>query len=515
MNLGPRGTRRPGLNRAPGSFPPMAYASLGEFLAALESQGDLKRIRAPVSRDLEITEITQRVLRADGPALLFENVTGSSMPVVMNLLGSPRRIALALGVPTVDAAAERVSKLTHLRPPAGLMGALMDPTGTLETLSTLRSLAPRRVRSGPVQETEWDRVDLDRLPILRCWPGDGGRTITFPVVITKDPESGEPHTGIYRLQQYGPDTLGFHVQIHRVGASNLRKAAALGKKLEVAVVLGADPAVMFSGLAPVPEGISNFVFAGFLRSEPVELVPARTVDLEVPAQAEIVLEGYVDPSERKVEGPFGDHTGYYSAPEPFPVLHVTHVTKRAHPVYLSTVTGKPPTEDAVLGKAVERVFLPVIRLLLPEIVDMNLPMEGLFINVGIISIRKSYPEQPRKVMHALWGLGQMMFARYLVIVDADVDPHDLSEVLYRVGLQADPAEDTERSYGPVDQLSISNPIPNQGAKIGFDATRKRPEDGFPRPWPEEIRMDPAVTARVDELAKSDPTLRALLERRTP
>ena len=473
------------------------------------------RISRPVSRDLEITEVTQRVLRADGPALLFENVPGATMPVVTNLFGSPRRIAAALGAESVDAVAERVERLVHLRPPAGIMGAVRDLSGTIETLSTLRSLAPKRVRSAPCQEVEESSVDLGRLPILKCWPKDGGRTVTFPVVITKDPETGEAHTGIYRLQQYGPDTLGMHFQVHRVGANNYRKWATRGEKMPVAAVIGADPASVFSGLAPVPEGISNFVFAGFLRGEPVDLVPARSVDVEVPANAEIVLEGYVDPTERAVEGPFGDHTGYYSAPEPFPIFHVTRVTHRNRPVYLGTVTGKPPTEDAVLGKAVERIFRPVIRMILPEIVDMNLPMEGLFINVGIVSVRKSYPEQPRKVMHALWGLGQMMFVRYLVVVDDDVDVHDLSEVLYRVGLQADPERDFEISHGPVDQLSISNPVPNIGAKVGIDATRKRAEDGFPRPWPEEIRSDPAAAAAAERVMHEDPVLARLLGRPKP
>ncbi len=490
----------------------MGFDSLGEFLEALEARGDLLRIRGPVSRDLEITEITRRTVLADGPALLFENVVGASMPVAMNVLGSARRIAFALGAERLDEPAERISRLVRLRPPAGIVGALRDLSGTLEALETLRSLAPKRVRSGPAQEVEEPVVDLDRLPILRCWPGDGGRTVTFPVVITKDPETGEPHTGIYRLQQYGKDTLGFHAQIHRVGANNLRKWAARGERMPVAVAVGVDPATLLAGLAPVPEGISNFVFASFLRGAPLELTRARTVDLEVPARAELVLEGYVDPSERAVEGPFGDHTGYYSAAEPFPVLHVTHVTHRAHPVYLSTVTGRPPTEDSVLGKAVERIFLPVVRLILPEIVDMNLPEEGLFINLAVIAIRKAYPGHPRKVMHALWGVGQMMFTRYVVVVDHDVDVHDLREVLYRVALQADPERDFERVHGPVDQLSISNPVPNFGAKLGIDATRKGPEDGFPRPWPEEIRMDPEVVRKVDALFAAEPALRALASR---
>jgi 4-hydroxy-3-polyprenylbenzoate decarboxylase len=490
----------------------VTFRNLGEFLTRLEASGDLVRVKRPVSRDLQITELTQRSLRADGPALLFENVSGSTMPVVTNLLGSPRRIATALDAESVDAVAERVGHLVHLRPPAGILGAVRDLSGTIEALSTLRSLAPKRVRSGPCQEVIETSVDLDRLPILKCWPKDAGRTVTFPVVITSDPDTREPHTGIYRLQQYGPDTLGMHFQVHRIGANNYRKWAARGERMPVAAVLGVDPATVFSGLAPVPEGISNFVFASFLRSEPLELVPGHSVDLEVPAQAEIVLEGYVDPTERHEEGPFGDHTGYYSAPEPFPVFHVTCITHREHPVYLTTVTGKPPTEDAVLGKAVERIFLPVIRLVLPEIVDMNLPVPGLFINVGVVSVRKSYPDHPRKVMHALWGLGQMMFCRYLIVVDDDVNVHDLSEVLYRVGLQADPARDLELSQGPVDQLSISNPVPNIGGKVGIDATRKRPEDGFPRAWPEEIRSDPEAVRAAEQTIRDDPALARLLGR---
>jgi len=493
----------------------VAFRSLGDFLAALEAQGDLVRVRAPISRDLEISELTQRVHRADGPALLFENVAGATMPVVTNVLGATRRIALALGVRDLREVADRVARLTRLRPPAGIAGALRDLEGTIEMLSSVRALAPKRVRSGPCQEVEEGQVDLERVPILKCWPKDGGRTVTFPVVVTSDPETGAQHAGIYRLQQYGPSTLGMHFQVHRVGANNYRKWSARGERMPVAVVIGAEPATVFSGLAPVPEGISNLAFAGLLRSEPVEVVPARSVPLEVPAHAEIVLEGYVDPTERAVEGPFGDHTGYYSAPEPFPVLHVERITRRERPVYLASVTGKPSTEDAVLGKAVEQIFLPVIRLVLPEVVDLNLPQEGLFINVAVVSIRKSYPGHARKVMHALWGLGQMMFARYIVVVDEDVDVHDLSEVLYRVGLQADPGHDLEHVEGPVDQLSISNPLPNFGGKVGIDATRKRPEDGFPRPWPEEIRSDPSAVAAAERVIRSEPALDRLWKRPPP
>jgi 4-hydroxy-3-polyprenylbenzoate decarboxylase len=493
----------------------MAFRSLGDFLAALEAAGDLVRVKAPVQRDLEIAEFARRVIASDGPALLFENVPGATMPVAMNVLGSSRRLSMAFGTKDLDEPAERISRLLKLRPPSGIGAALKDLGGTIDMLGTLRSLGPKRVGSGPCQEVETDAVDLDQLPILRCWPGDGGRTVTFGVAVTSDPETGEAHTGIYRLQQYSPTTLGFHAQIHRVGRINLRRWAARGERMPVAIAIGADPVTLFASLAPVPEGVSKYAFASFLRGEPLELVRCRTVDLEVPAHSEIVLEGYVDPSEEKVEGPFGDHTGYYSEPEKFPVVHVTHLTRRERPVYLSTVTGKPPTEDAVLGKAVERVFLPVVRLVLPEIVEMNLPVEGLFINVGIVSIRKAFPDHPRKVMHALWGLGQMMFTRYLVVVDEDVDVHDLSEVLYRVGLQADPGRDFEIVQGPVDQLSISNPVRNVGAKVGIDATRKSLAEGFPRPWPEEIRPDPATVRNVEALLAQDPVLRRLVGRASP
>ncbi|MGI0053613.1 MAG: menaquinone biosynthesis decarboxylase [Thermoplasmata archaeon] len=487
----------------------MVARSLAEFLRDLESAGDLVRVASTVDPELEIAELTQRTIRRDGPALFFEKVRGHEMPVVTNLLGSPRRIARALGVSDVEESAAKIGRLVHLKPPAGIAGALRDLGGTLQTLEILRSLAPKRVRSAPCQEVVEERVDLNRLPILKCWPGDGGRTITFPVVITSDPETGECHTGIYRLQQYGPDTLGFHAQLHRIGRNNYRKWCARGERMPVVAVLGAPPAALFAGLAPVPEGISNFVFAGFLAGEPIELVRARSCEIELPAQSEIVLEGYVDPVERRLEGPFGDHTGYYSAPEEFPVFHVTQITRRDRPVYLGTVTGRPPTEDSVLGKAVERVFLPVVRLVLPEIVDMELPPEGIFINVAIVSIRKAYPFHARKVMHALWGLGQMIFTRYVIVVDHDVNVHDLKEVLYRVGLQADPERDLELVHGPVDQLSISNPVPNLGAKVGIDATKKTAEEGFPRPWPEEVRADPATAERVDELLRRDPGLARL------
>jgi 4-hydroxy-3-polyprenylbenzoate decarboxylase len=285
-----------------------------------------------------------------------------------------------------------------------------------------------------------------------------------------------------------------------------------GEEMPVAVVLGADPTTLFSGVAPVPEGLSKFAFSGLMGGKPVETVKCKTVDLEVPAEAEIVLEGHVKPGETQVEGPFGDHTGFYSAPESFPVMHVTHMTWRENPIYLATVTGKPPTEDAVIGQAITRLFLPIIKMILPEVVDLELPMDGLLINVAVVSIRKSYPDHARKVMHALWGLGQMMFVRYIVVVDHDVNPRDMKEVLYRVGLQADPKEDLELVRGPVDQLSISNRLENVGGKVGIDATRKWPEEGYSREWPEEARMEKAVVSRVDDILREEPQLAKVLKR---
>lgn len=490
-----------------------AFRDLPEFLEFLEERGDLLRIRSEADPRLEIAEIARRSVRAGAPALLFERVRGSRWPVAINVLAHERRVAWGLGEESLDPAIERIRSLLRLRPPAGLVAALKDLGGTLEQIQWLRSLAPQRVSRGDFEEVTEARVDLGTLPVLTCWPRDGGPTVTFPLVFTRNPETGESHVGVYRLQVYGPDTLGFHVQVHRVGAENLRRHARRGEKMPVAVALGADPATLFAALSPVPEGLSKLAFAGFLRGQPVPVVRLPGTELEVPAACEIVLEGYVNPAERHVEGPFGDHTGFYSLPEEFPVLHVTAVHRREAPVYLTTVTGKPPTEDSVLGRVVGRLFLPVIQTLLPEVVDMDLPAEGLFINVGIIAIRKSYPFHARKVMHALWGLGQLMFLRYIVVVDADVNPRDHREVLYRVGLQADPREDLEIVSGPVDQLSVSNRRPNIGGKVGIDATRKLPEEGYGRPWPEEAVTDPGVTRRVEEWLQGEPALARVLGRR--
>lgn len=490
----------------------MTWKNLREFVAFLEEKGDLQRVRTRISPRLEITELALRSVRADGPALLLESVEGSQWPILINLLASERRIAWALGGEKLDEPVQKIENLLRLKPPQGIGGMLLNPGKTIDELQKLRALFPKTVSRGPCQANETDEIDLGRLPILTCWPKDGGPTITFPLVITKNPETGEEHTGVYRLQKYGKDTLGMHWQVHRIGAENHRRYMRRGEEMPVAVVLGADPTTLFSGVAPVPEGLSKFAFSGLMGGKPVETVKCKTVDLEVPAEAEIVLEGHVKPGETQVEGPFGDHTGFYSAPESFPVMHVTHMTWRENPIYLATVTGKPPTEDAVIGQAITRLFLPIIKMILPEVVDLELPMDGLLINVAVVSIRKSYPDHARKVMHALWGLGQMMFVRYIVVVDHDVNPRDMKEVLYRVGLQADPKEDLELVRGPVDQLSISNRLENVGGKVGIDATRKWPEEGYSREWPEEARMEKAVVSRVDDILREEPQLAKVLKR---
>ncbi|MCL5984122.1 MAG: menaquinone biosynthesis decarboxylase [Candidatus Thermoplasmatota archaeon] len=490
-----------------------AWRNLGEFLRFLEDKGDLVRVSGPWNPKFEMGELALRTVRKGGPALLFEDPSGKRMPVALNVLGTEQRIAWALGGETLEDSRRKIEELVQIKPPGGIGDLLSDPAGTWEKLQNLRALAPKHVSKAPCQEKVRESNDLDFLPILTTWPKDGGPTITFPLVLTKNPETGAQNVGVYRLQKYGKDTLGMHWQVHRVGAENYRRYVRRGEKMPVAVVLGADPATVFASLAPVPEGVSKFAFAGLMRGKPVEMVRCQTVDLEVPAEAEIVLEGTVTPGESHLEGPFGDHTGYYSLPEDFPVMHVSRITHRADPTYLSTVTGKPPTEDSVMGMAVSRLFLPVVRMLLPEIVDMALPMEGLFINVAVLAIRKGYPQHARKVMHAIWGLGQMMFTRYLIVVDHDVDPHDMGEVLYRVGLQADPLHDLTVVEGPVDQLSISNRRENVGGKIGIDATKKWPEEGYPRAWPEEAKMDPTTLRRVDELLSQNPALAQALQKR--
>ena len=474
----------------------MGFTDLREFVAHLERRGRLRRVAVPVSRDLEITEIVDRVSKTRGEgnvALLFERVDGFDMPVLVNAFGSEDRMAAALGVERLDELGERIARLLDLRMP----GSWLDKLKKLGTLLDVAKAAPRRVGQAPCQEiVETAQPSVAALPALRCWPGDGGRYITLPGVFTRDPVTGGRNVGMYRLQIFDDRTLGMHWQIHKGGAEHEHKASA--GRMPVAIVLGGDPALMYAASAPLPPGIDEVVFAGWLRGAGVEMVPCRTIDLEVPAQAEIVLEGYVDPAERRLEGPFGDHTGYYSLAREYPVFHLTAVTRRARPIYPTTIVGRPPQEDYWLGKATERIFLPIMKLMLPEIVDVNMPAEGVFHNLVIVSIRKRYPGQARKVMTALWGMGLMMLAKTIVVVSEHVNVHDLSEVAWRATGNIDPRRDLVILEGPMDDLDHAAVRHRYGGKLGIDATEKGPMDDLGQPWPEEIRMTDDVRARVTQ-----------------
>jgi 4-hydroxy-3-polyprenylbenzoate decarboxylase len=475
----------------------MAYRSLQHFVEVLEKQGELVRIKEPVSPFLEITEITDRVNKKYGPALLFENVPGYEMPVLMNAFGSMKRMCLALEVGSLGEIAAEILSFLEAEAPDTLIKKLK----MLPKLARLANIFPKAVSRGACQEVilRDEEVDLTKIPVLTCWPQDGGPFITLPLVFTHHPETGKRNLGMYRLQVFDKNTTGMHWHRHKGGAQHYRVAERRGERLPVAVAIGADPATIYAATAPLPEDLDEMIFAGFLRQEPVEVVPCVSVPLMVPASSQIVLEGYVEPGERRVEGPFGDHTGYYSLPDEYPVFHVTTMTTRRQPIYPATIVGQPPMEDCFMAKATERIFLPLIQKTLPEIVDLNLPMEGVFHNLAFISIDKRYPGHARKVMHAIWGLGQMMFTKMILIFDREVDVQDLGQVLWRLGNNVDPRRDTVFADGPVDALDHASPLPHYGSKMGVDCTRKWPEEGFNRDWPEVIEMSPEIKAKVDAL----------------
>ena len=458
----------------------------------------LKRIKQEVDAHLEITEITDRVSKMKGAgnvALLFENVKGYDMPVLMNAYGSDERMAMALGVEKLDDIADEIREILKL-PYISLQNKM-----NLVSLIPMAKRAinfPKYVKSAPCQEVVEEHPSLDKIPILTCWPKDGGPFVTLPLVFTKNPKTGKRNVGMYRLQKYDAQTTGMHWHIHKNGAENYRDVkAAGGQRIEAAVAIGTDPALTYAATAPLPRDIDEMVFAGFLRHKSVELVKCRTVDLEVPAHAEIILEGYVDTEEKRWEGPFGDHTGYYSLADDYPVFHITCITHRKDPIYFATVVGKPPMEDCYLAKASERIFLPLLQQMMPEIVDLHMPFEGVFHNCVIVSIKKSYPMQARKVMHALWGMGQMMNVKMIIVVDAHVDVQDMREVSWRVFNNIDAKQDLEMVTGPLDVLDHSSPMPKWGTKLGIDATRKWPEEGHAREWPDEIEMSEDIKRLVD------------------
>jgi 4-hydroxy-3-polyprenylbenzoate decarboxylase len=478
----------------------MAYQDLREFIAALDAAGELKRIPFEVDPKLEITEFADRAVKSGGPALLFERPKGSSVPILINAFASDRRMELALGVGTVQELADRITEFMEMKVPEGLMGKLK----MLPKLAEVGAFFPKLVSSGPCQEVaRKDGFSLHEIPVLTTWPLDGGPFITLPMVFSKNPKNGKRNCGMYRMQVYDERTTGMHWQKHKQGADHFRRLQAEGKqaRMEVAVAIGADPATMYSAILPLPPDIDEMMVAGFLRNKPVEMVKCQTVDLEVPAQAEYVLEGYVNLDELRREGPFGDHTGFYSLEDDYPVFHVTCVTHRKNPIYATTIVGPPPMEDFFMGKAIERIFMPMLRMTIPEIHDMCMPAEGVFHNLMLVSIRKSYPMQARKVMHAIWGLGQAMFTKCIVVVDDDVDVRNVSEVAWKVLNNIDPQRDIEFVTGPIDSLDHASRMPNWGSKMGIDATRKGPEEGFHRPWPDVMKMDPEVKARVDAMWK--------------
>jgi 4-hydroxy-3-polyprenylbenzoate decarboxylase len=542
----------------------LAYDDLREWIKTLEKNGELKRITAEVSPELEITEIADRVSKIGatsaaakkltsstsgkyapgGPALLFENIAGHpGHKVLINQFGSERRMAMALGVERLDEIAERIVGLMNVKAPEGLF----DKLKMLPQLGALTSAFPKTVsaKEAPCKEVILrENFDLNAFPILKCWPHDGGRFITLPCVHTRDPKSGKRNVGMYRMQVFDGQTTGMHWQRQKVAAEHYREAlrnavvassdenpltarvAAMaesaggsvaipdgpvgglpqialtklqGSRLEAAVAIGTDPAMTFSAIVPAPPEVEEFMIAGFLRGKAVEIVKCETVDLEVPANAEIILEGYVELGELRSEGPFGDHTGFYTMTDEYPVFHLTCITHRKDPIYAATIVGKPPMEDAWMGKAVERIFLPAMKMTIPEIIDINLPPEGVFHNLMIVSIRKSYAGQARKVMNAIWSLGQAMFTKCIIVVDEDCDVQDLGEVTLRVTNNIDPERDIQFTLGPIDSLDHSSRLPNYGSKMGIDATRKWKAEGFDRPWPAMLEMDSATRAKVDDI----------------
>jgi len=484
----------------------MALDTLGEFIDAIEAAGDLVRVREPVKARLELCEIADRAMKkpGGGPALLFENValdTGarSEFPVAINLFGSMKRMQIALGVEGLDEIGGRISELLEMKVPEGLLAKLALLPRLLEV-----GKFPPRVKGGTpsCQDVvmQGDDVDLDKLPIITCWPEDGGPYITLPMVISRDPKRGIRNVGMYRVQKLSRNTLAMHWQRHKVGAAHWREMAERGERMDVVIAVGGDPASVYSASAPLPPTVDEFLFAGFLRSSPVHLAKAVTCDLEVPADAEFVIEGYIDPSEPLVtEGPFGDHTGFYSEADLYPLVHVTAVTMRKSPVYATTIVGRPPMEDFYLGHATERIFLPLLKLTLPEVVDYHMPAEGIFHNLVFVSIDKQFPGHAHKVMNALWGQGLMALAKVIIVVDKEVNVRDPKEAWWIALNNIDPERDTRFTMGPIDVLDHSSRAFTYGSKMGIDATRKWPEEGFTRNWPALIEMDEDTKARVDSM----------------
>ena len=477
----------------------MPHRDLRDFIRALEKAKELKRIPFEVDTELEIAEFADRSVKQNGPALLFEKPKGFRAPVLINAFASMKRMELALEVDSVDEVAARIVEFLEMRMPEGIMGKLK----MLPKLAEMGAFFPKMVSKGECQEVvERENFSLAEIPVLKCWPEDGGPFITLPMVFSRNPDTGKRNCGMYRMQVYDERTTGMHWQTHKQGAEHYRRMQKQGtKRMDVAVAIGSDPAAMYSAILPLPPDIDEMMIAGFLRQSPVEMVKCVSCDLEVPANAEYVLEGYVELGELRTEGPFGDHTGFYSLADEYPVFHVTCVTRRKEPIYATTIVGPPPMEDYFMGKAIERIFLPLMRMQLPEVRDIAMPAEGVFHNLILVKIRKSYPGHARKVMHSIWGTGQAMFSKVIVVVDEDVDVQNYREVAWKALNNIDPERDIQFVMGPVDSLDHSSRLPNYGSKMGIDATRKWPGEGFTRPWPGVIEMPADVKQRVAEMWK--------------
>ena len=475
------------------------FKDLSDFINFLEEKNELVRISTPVSSELEITEIADRTIKSKGPALLFENVDGQKIPVLINLFGSEARMAWALGIDSLNDLSDISNKLINL--PKNPPKSLMEKLKILNELINLSKSSPKILKNAPCQDIvlKGDEINLFELPILKCWPGDAGKFITLPLVITRNLNTGQRNVGTYRMQVYDERTTGMHWQTHKVGTSHYRKAKDFGNsKLEAAVAIGGDPVTIWSGSLPLPPDMDELLVAGILKGSSVELVKCKTVDLEVPANSEFVLEGYIDVGEERIEGPFGDHTGFYSEPAKYPVFHLTALTRKTNPIYPAVVVGKPPSEDYFMGKASSKLMLPALQLTLPEIIDVNMPAEGLFHNFVIVSMKKEYPGHVRKVMYGLWGLGLMSLTKIIIVVDHYVDVEDISEVAWRIGTNVDPGRDLVIVKGPTDDLDHASEVPKYGGKMGIDATSKGELDGFNRDWPDEIMMTDEIKKLVDK-----------------
>src|SRR5436190_16686585 len=496
----------------------MAYASFRQFVDALDKAGELTRISVPVETDLLISEWANREMKSPGggKALLFENPTidgqPSKFPLAINTMGARRRMALALQVNSVEDLAQEIQLILKAKPPTDLregwsllkqgihlLHARPKHSKEVACQEVVHRFAERPTSNAQHPTPNSEELTLSELPILRRWPKDGGRFITLPNVHTRDPQSGSRNVGCYRMQVFDERTTAMHWQVHKVGARHGKRYYERNERMPVAVTLGGDPAYTFAATAPLPDGLDEILFAGFVRKKSVELVKCETSDIEVPADVDFVLEGYVQPGEMRAEGPFGDHTGFYTPVDDYPVFHITAISHRRNPVYPSTIVGIPPMEDFYMGSSSVRVFLPIFKMNFPEIVDMALPAEGVFHNLVVVSIRKQYPWQAYKIMHGLWGMGQMMFSKYIVVVDEDCDVHNTSEVLFRWFSNTDPQRDTTFIKNPSDALDHAPTVPCLGSHMGIDATRKLPGEGYTRGWPEMLKMDPAVKARVDAL----------------